>query len=398
MNRPDVDEVRLARAWLTRAVEPGRAALFAFVSQVGPVDAVRRLRAGMAAADVGQLAEARRGVDRATDDLAEAARLGARLVTPEDDEWPDDALRPIEVAFARHRAVGALPGERDEVALVPPLALWVVGDRRLDEALARAVAVVGSRAATPYGEHVAADLAHGLARRGWTVVSGGAYGIDGAAHRGALAASGCTVAIVAGGLRSPYPQGHAALFRRIARDGLLVSEWPPDAAPQRHRFLVRNRLIAALTSGTVVVEAGARSGALATGRQALRLGRAVMAVPGPVTSAESVGVHELLRTREEVRLVTRAAEVLEEVGAIGDDLAPRVEAPRAARNGLDPISLQVLDGLPATGAVSPDRIAVAAGVPPLEVLRRLPGLEERGLVEATPAGWCLTPAARRPRP
>ena len=190
------------------------------------------------------------------------------------------------------------------------------------------------------------------------MVSGGAFGIDGAAHRGALAGSGLTVAVVAGGLRTPYPQGHAALFARIARDGLLVSEWPPDATPQRHRFLVRNRLIAALTSGTVVVEAGVRSGALATGRQALRCGRVVMGVPGPVTSAESVGVHQFLRSRDEVSLVTRAAEVVELVGRIGDDLAPRLEAPAAARDGLEPVALRVLDGLPAAGEVSPDRIAV----------------------------------------
>ncbi|HYT11091.1 MAG TPA: DNA-processing protein DprA [Mycobacteriales bacterium] len=396
MSRPAAAEVRLARAWLSRAVEPGRPALYEFVSAVGPVEAVRRLRAGSAGDEVAALAEARRAQDRAADDLAEAARLGARLVTPEDDEWPDEALRPIEIAFAREQAArrAQVLLDRDQVAMVPPLALWVVGGVRVDEALARAVAVVGSRTATPYGEHVAADLGHGLAGRRWTVVSGGAYGIDGAAHRGALAGSGLTVAVVAGGLAAPYPRGHAALFARIARDGLLMSEWPPDATPQRHRFLVRNRLIAALTAGTVVVEAGVRSGALATGRQALRVGRAVMAVPGPVTSAESAGVNRFLQDNAEVRLVTRAADVVEMVGVIGEDLAPRDPAPPAPRDGLDPIALQVLDGLPTSGTASPDRIAVAAGVPPLDVLRCLPGLEARGLVDATPSGWCLTAAAR----
>ncbi len=394
MSRPSPREVRLARAWLTRAVEPGRAAVYEFVSAVGPAEAARRLRAGEAPGRVAALAEARRRDDRAASDLAEAERLGARLVTPEDDEWPDDALRAMEIAFARERGQPPDPRDEERLHLAPPLALWVIGRSRVDEAFARSVAVVGSRTATPYGQHVAADLAHGLAGRRWTVVSGGAFGIDGAAHRGALAGSGLTVAVVAGGLRTPYPQGHAALFARIARDGLLVSEWPPDATPQRHRFLVRNRLIAALTAGTVVVEAGVRSGALATGRQALRCGRVVMGVPGPVTSAESVGVHQFLRSRDEVSLVTRAAEVVELVGRIGDDLAPRLEAPAAARDGLEPVALRVLDGLPAAGEVSPDRIAVTAGVPALDVLRCLPGLEVRGLVEATPAGWRLTAAAR----
>jgi DNA processing protein len=300
---------------LTRAVEPGRPAVVDLVDRVGPVEAMHLLRVG-AAGEAG-LAAARRAGDRAEDDLAAAQALGVRLVTPEDDEWPDLPLHQLRLAYDRER-----PGPRGEdVALTPPLALWVLGPAAVDEAFARAVAVVGSRSATPYGEHVAARFGYELAGRSWTVVSGGAYGIDGAAHRGALSADGLTVAVVAGGLASPYPRGHAVLFDRIRRDGLLVSEWPPDASPQRHRFLVRNRLIAGLTAGTVIVEAGLRSGALATARQALRAGRTVMGVPGPVTSGESAGVHQLLRTREEVRLVTRAAEVVELVGAIGDDLA-----------------------------------------------------------------------------
>ena len=162
--------------------------------------------------------------------------------------------------------------------------------RRLDELVDRSVAIVGSRASTAYGEHVAGELGHQLAERGWTVVSGGAFGIDAAAHRGALAAEAPTVAVLACGVDRPYPAAHGALLHRIAETGLLVSEWPPGAAPHRHRFLVRNRLIAALTRGTVVVEAAARSGAQATARRARKLGRQVLVVPGPVTSAMSVGL------------------------------------------------------------------------------------------------------------
>jgi DNA processing protein len=391
VTRPGPEEVRRARAWLTRAVEPGRGAVFDLVSELGPVEAVRALRAGSAGGRATALAEARRRQDRSADDLAEAGRLGARLVTPEDREWPDEALRAMQVAYDRER--GAVRSQ-DAVELTPPLALWALGAPRLDEAFARAVAVVGSRAATPYGTAVAGRLGDGLAHAGRAVVSGGAFGIDAAAHRGALAGGGLTIAILAGGLSRPYPRAHEALFARIGRDGLIVSELPPDATPQRHRFLVRNRLVAGLTAGTVVVEAGVRSGALATARQGLRMGRAVMAVPGPVTSHASAGVHALLRAEPEVLLVTRPAEVVEAVGALGTDLADRPQAPADPRDRLAPLARQVLDGLPTVGAAGPDRIAVACGVPPLDVLRCLPALELQGFVQATTAGWQLGPAAQ----
>jgi DNA processing protein len=395
VSRPGPGEVRLARAWLTRAVEPGRGAMFDLVSEIGPVEAVRQLRSGQAGGSLTALAEARRRQDRSAADLAEAHRLGARLVTPEDREWPDEALRAMQVAYDRERSGRRGSGRSDDqVELTPPLALWALGAPRLDEAFARAVSVVGSRTATPYGTAVAGRLGHGLVGAGWAVVSGGAVGIDAAAHRGALAGAGMTIAIVAGGLRQPYPRAHEGLFARIGRDGLLLSEFPPDATPQRHRFLVRNRLVAGLTAGTVLVEAGVRSGALATARQGLRMGRAVMAVPGPVTSHESAGAHGLLRSDPEVLLVTRTAEVVEAVGALGSDLADRPQAPADPRDRLAPIARQVLDGLPTVGVASPDRIAVSCGVPPLDVLRCLPALELQGFVEATPAGWQLGPAAR----
>jgi DNA processing protein len=398
VRRPGPGEVRLARAWLTRAVEPGRGAVFDLVSEVGPVEAARVLRAGLAGGAVAPLAEARRRLDRAAEDLAEAHRLGARLVTPEDREWPDEALRAMQVAYDRERPFRrGFARSDDQVELTPPLALWAIGAPRLDEAFARAVAVVGSRNASPYGLTVASTLGHGLVGAGWVVVSGGAFGIDAAAHRGALAGEGLTIAIVAGGLQDPYPRAHEALFARIGRDGLMVSEFPPDATPQRHRFLVRNRLVAGLSAGTVVVEAGVRSGALATARQGLRMGRTVMAVPGPVTSHGSAGVHGLLRSDPEVVLVTRTEEVVEAVGELGTDLAERPQAPADPRDRLTPLARQVLDGLPTVGVASPDRIAVACGVPPLDVLRSLPALELQGFVEATPAGWQLGPAARPPR-
>ena len=161
--------------------------------------------------------------------------------------------------------------------------------------IAVAPGVVGSRASTAYGEHVASDLSEGLCRRGVAVVSGAAFGIDGAAHRAALAADGCTVAVLAGGLDVPYPAGHSSLMYRIRAAGLLVSEYPPGIRPARHRFLARNRLVAALSGATVVVEAGLRSGAANTAAWARALGRVVCAVPGPVTSSASAGCHALIR-------------------------------------------------------------------------------------------------------
>lgn len=381
--RPADTEVRRARAWLSRAVEPGSVPLHRFVLEHGPVEAVDLLRSGRAPDDVGRLAAARCHQDRSAADLVAAHELGIRLVTPEDDEWPEQALHAMEVAASR--------GVPD---IAPPVALWVRGGLRLDAVSGRAVAVVGSRAATDYGDKVARDIAYGLAGRGWTIMSGGALGVDGAAHRGALLAGGVTVVIAAGGLRNPYPAVHARLFEDIAATGLLISEWPPDCAPQRHRFLIRNRLIAGLTAGTVVVEAGLRSGARSTARRAGELGHAVMAVPGPVTSKVSVGTNHMIREAEAC-LVTCGEQVLELVGAIGDDLAPLPTPPSAPRDHLSAPARRVLDGMPTVGYISADRLAVAAGIPVADVLRCLPVLEIHGFVEPSSAGWRLTPAARR---
>jgi DNA processing protein len=396
-------EVRGARAWLSRALEPGSVDIWRFVEREGPVAAAQALRAGTAPSRVQSLVGRRAEQDQRDDDLVRADRCGARLVVPEDGEWPAPALHCLTLA------AHDLPLERRDqpdrtVALVPPLGLWVRGDRPLDDLVERSVALVGSRASTAYGEHVAGELAHGLGERGWTTVSGGAFGIDGAAHRGALAAGAPTVAVLACGVDRVYPLAHSALFTRVLDEGLLVSEWPPGCAPLRHRFLVRNRLIAALTRGTVVVEAAARSGALATGHRARDLGRAVMAVPGPVTSAMSVGCHQLLRDRERERsavLVTSAAEVVQEVGRLGADLAGPAVPRTTPRDSLSDVARRVLDACPVRIGVPPERLAAVAGCEVVDVLRVLPALELNELVEWTGSGWRVTPAdppgRRRPR-
>ena len=262
------------------------------------------------------------------------------------------------------------------------------GSHRLDEALARSVAVVGARAASEYGAYVATDLAHGLAERGWTVVSGGALGIDGAAHRAALAAGGCTVAVLACGVDRPYPVSHTNLFEQIGEEGLVVSEWPPDSPPYRLRFLIRNRLIAAASAGTVMVEAAIRSGARQTLGRARLLGRPALVVPGPVTSAMSVGCHEELR-REGSRAVASVAHVIEEVGRIGADLAPLPEHPARPHDHLDPLAQQVLDAVPARRFRSAEEIAAAAGVSGRDARRSLPLLVAGGHVVTAEGGYRL---------
>jgi DNA processing protein len=390
--------VRRARAWLSRVCEPGTIDFWRFVDDVGPVDAVRRLRSGLAPERIRGLVGARAEQDESLADLARAERCGARLVVPEDDEWPALPLHALAVAVSEEPDDPRFQSDRT-LAPVPPVALWVRGPARLDDVVDRSVAIVGSRASTAYGEHVAGELGHQLGERGWTVVSGGAYGIDAAAHRGALAAEAPTLAVLACGVDRPYPAAHGALFHRILETGLLISEWPPGCAPLRHRFLVRNRLIAALTRGTVVVEAAARSGALATAKRARRLGREILVVPGPVTSAMSVGCHELLRDREAgATLVGSAAHVIEAVGGIGTDLADPPERAGGARDGLSDLAARVLDACPVRIGVSPERLATIAGCGVLDVLRVLPALELAELVQWTGTGWRVAPPPKRGGP
>ena len=369
------DDISRAWAYLSRVAEPPCPQLSALAAAVGPVEAADRVRRGAVEDRLKSATEARRQIDCAAADLDVLARLGGRLLTASDAEWP-------LLAFTGFAGVGA----RLQTQAHPPMVLWVVGPGRLDEVAERAAAIVGTRAATAYGEHVAADMAAALALRDVAVVSGGAYGIDGAAHRGALAADGLTVAVLATGVDVSYPAGHAALFRRIGEDGLLVTEHPPGVRPTRRQFLTRNRLVAALAGATVVVEAGARSGAANTAAWAQGMGRSVCAVPGPVTSSASVGCHALLRAGAD--LVTRAEDVVELVGHAGE-LAPEEEHPVSVLDGLTEPEKRVYDALPARGARTTDEIAVASGLPPTQVLGPLSMLEVCGLVVRRDGRWKL---------
>lgn len=387
-------DVLLARAYLSRVAEPPAAALAAYVGEVGPVVAARRVRAGMTHGPgalpprVARETAARRDTDRAEADLALLGARGGRLIVPEDPEWPAGALAGLEMVAGPEG--GGLEGPSAREGPAGPLALWARGPGRLDGAPVEWVGMVGARAASEYGLWVARDWAADLADRGVTVVSGAALGIDGAAHRGALAVGGATVAVLACGIDRAYPPTHATLLDHVARRGLVVTEYPPGATPARHRFLVRNRLIAALAAGTVVVEAAARSGAMRTALVAGGLGRAVMVVPGPVTSPLSLGCHELAR-RPEVSVVGRAAHVVEEVSRVGEGLAPPPGTPTRPTDGLDQGALRVYDALPLHAARTTVRLAHDSGVDPAELTTHLSELEVSGLVEEHGGRWRRRP-------
>jgi DNA processing protein len=256
---------------------------------------------------------------------------------------------------------------------------------------AGAVAVVGARAATPYGERIATELGAGCTERGHPVVSGAAFGIDAAAHRGALGVGGPTVAVLACGVDRPYPRGHSGLIEQIAEQGAVVSEVPPGSSPTRWRFVERNRLIAALAQVTVVVEAGLRSGAAITAREATDLGRSVAAVPGPVTSPGSAGCHRLLR--DGAVCVTDAAEVVELLAPVGEQLVLPHPVRREEHDGLPPGDSRIYDALPLGRGAGVASIARTAGLDLPSTTAALGRLEVLALAVREHGGWRR---ARRP--
>lgn len=364
---------RRARLVLSVVGEPGDPRLTSLVSELGAEEVLNALRVQ---GERGELADAlgeRLRSARPDDVLASAASRGIRFVVPGDEEWPG-AL--VDLAHTPHlHARGGVP-----------VGLWLRGPLRLEQVAAGSVAVVGARSATTYGARVAGKLGAALAEADRTVVSGAAFGIDQAAHRGALAARGRTVAVLACGVDRAYPAAHAQLLDYIAQVGLLVSEAAPGCAPTKVRFLARNRLIAGLARGVVVVEAAVRSGALNTASWADALNRSVMGVPGPVTSAASQGVHQMIRTRNAV-LVSDGADVLEAIAETGQHLPPDRRGPVRPYDLLTDEQRQVLDAVPVSRAAPSASIARAAGLSSWTVADALVVLADAGLVEAEADRW-----------
>ena len=384
MNERLTDEA-YARAAMTYLAEPADrwlGKLIRVLGAAGALDAIKHYQAPAGGSPRTKAGEAMRAaMDRwrtrlpelpGPEEVLDLRKAGIRLTTPQDPEWP---------------------GQLADLGDDQPYALWLRGSADLRFNCLRSVAVVGSRAATAYGSYVAAEFAASVAARGLAVISGGAFGVDAAAHRGVLSAGGVTIAVLAGGLDTPYPAAHAELFEAIAAQGALVSEWPPGRNVSRLRFLVRNRVIAALATGTVVVEAAERSGALNTARHARDLNRRLMAVPGPVTSDLSAGCHRILRDWQGT-LVTSAAEVIEHLGPLDARPGAATAAPVLPRDQLDLDSAKVLDALPGRGGMGTVRVAQGAGLSPAATATLLGQLATGGFVERCDDGWRLRRTGR----
>ncbi|MEP6631624.1 MAG: DNA-processing protein DprA [Lapillicoccus sp.] len=361
---------RGARAGWTRIAEPADDRALSLIEQHGAVGALALAVGGDARVPEIFRARAQRyayGSDPVSH--LEAARVvGAEVVCPGDPGWP--------------RRVDDHPA--------PPICLWVRGIPDLAGLAERSVSVVGARTSTAYGDTVATDFGSGLADRGWTVVSGAAFGIDAAAHRGALAVEGMTLAVLAGGVDRPYPAAHAALLARIVEVGSVMAEVPPGSAPIRPRFLLRNRIIATISRGTVVVEAGLRSGSLNTARTAAECGRPVGVVPGPVTSMMSAGCHQARRDGY-AEIVTEVDEVVDLVGDLGADAAWRRSGPVHETDRLSPGDRLVLAAVPVRRACPADAVALAAGTTVPATVAALARLELAGMVERRGSDWKKVP-------
>jgi len=383
------DDDRLARAHLSRVAEPGDRSL---PWQSGeedrtPVQVVAALRRGRGP-EVWLARHARLG-EPTVELVSTAARRGIRVLVPGDPTWPR-GLDDLADLGPRTGPDGGVPA-----------CLWLRGELAPQDDAPPAASLVGARACTAYGEHVAEDLAAGLVQRGWTVVSGAAYGIDAAAHRGALAVDGSspvTVAVLAGGVDRASPAGHEQLLRSVLdRGGAVVAELPPGTRPAAYRFLLRNRLIAAWSRGVVVVEASHRSGALNTARTAADLSRQVAVVPGPVTSTMSAGTNRLLR--DGASCVVDADDVAELLGPVGTlPLGLRGSAPATAEAGhgsrvgdevahLGPGAVRVWQALGSRRPRDVEQLVVQVGLGHREVASALAVLELDGAVTRSDGGW-----------
>ncbi|MBV7295222.1 DNA-processing protein DprA [Corynebacterium sp. TAE3-ERU12] len=362
-------------AYLARVIEGPNAELNLMLGKYGPTETAERIRrrSGLSPTLL-RATEARAELDMADDDVRAAAAEGFRLVTPDCAEWPTDAVQH----FVGHGCSTA----------IAPYALWVRG-LELSELLACSVAIVGTRASTSYGTRVATALADGLAANGVTVVSGGAVGIDAAAHRAALSCGGRTIVVAAAGPGRTYPAGHAGLFDEVVRTGAVITEYPPMVRPARHRFLTRNRLVAGLTDATVLVEAGWRSGARNTVNWAHELNRPVGAVPGPISSAASTGCHSCIKEGSATLItgVNDALALARQVGQFDEEDQMELDYAKDAVQALPRNELKVYDALHPTRAVGASDIARESGCSLGLTMHLLAALQQRGMVRRVGSQW-----------
>ncbi|SED58529.1 DNA-processing protein DprA [Jiangella alba] len=366
---------RVARAGLSAVTEPGDERIALRVRDHGAEATWQAVLGGDDSLDRSRVLQRRAEYVDGAEVLERADDLGIRYLCPGEPGWPvplDDMAATLDYADV----------------VPPPLGLWLSGDGDLAALAESAVAMVGSRACSRYGGRVASDLATDLALAGRTVVSGAAYGIDAAAHRGALGVGGQTIAVLACGVDVPYPRTHGQLLERIAADGLIISEVPPGSRPMRAWFLARNRIIAALSAGTVVVEAAPRSGALSTAGWAQKLSRETLVVPGPITSALSAGCHRLVRDGAGT-LVTGVTDVLEAVGRIGEHTPPDPECESRPIDDLLPAHAMVREWMQVGAVETVAGLARRTGLPARTVATALRELAAAGWVTREDAGWRL---------
>lgn len=332
--------------------------------------------------ELARVTESRYTWDQPGRDLENAASAGFSLVTPGSPEWPDEEIAAsFSVAEARAGEAGeALPPES-----AAPHALWVKGEKNLGQLFARSVGIVGTRASTAYGNQVTVELCKGLATHQYTIVSGGALGIDSTAHTTALDNGVRTVVVAACGPGMVYPKRNEGLFQRIADNGgAVVSEYPPGMSPDRHRFLTRNRLVAALTQGSIVVEAAFRSGALNTLSWTNMFNRMAMAVPGPILGPGSLGTNLAIRDRRAEMVVSAddAHEKLSPIGAVDTDGQMELDYEASAVQKLSRNELRVYDALPAagTGGSEAEEVAQTSGFTIALTVHLLMDLSAKGLI------------------
>lgn len=325
---------------------------------------------------------ARRRTASAAEAIERAARWGFTLLHPGMAEWPDEKL---DLAFGFATENADVSSHVDPREITRPHGLWVRGNTQLPGLTARSAGVVGTRAATSYGHQITRDICGDLAQHSYTIVSGGALGIDTTAHTTALAHKAPTIAVMASGPGHYYPLRNKDMFHAIvAGGGALISEYAPETPPQRFRFLVRNRLIAALTQGTIVMEAPYRSGALNTMKRVEDFGRVAMAVPGPITSSASGGCNALIRDHKATPIIDprEPHALLSRPGEVDIEAQLELEYGPNPVQGLSRNELRVYDCLPQEGdkGITAEEAAAACGLTIGLTVHLLVELTQRALV------------------
>lgn len=359
---PDADW--FARLSLSHAAEPGDPNLGRRIHQIGARATVEEIKSGVSNLPNASWLRSRLS---ALDDPLATLQSGARYITPGSSEWPR--------AF-------------DDLGPLSPIGLFAKGSGEMADFLSKSISVVGTRSASSYGKHVTAELSSELAHVGFCIVSGAAFGVDAVAHKAALEVGGKTLAVLPGGVDDDYPLAHHELLADIRASGLAVSEVPNGAHPTRPRFLQRNRVIAALTPGTLITEAPLRSGALNTARWASSLLRIVMAVPGAVHAPMSMGTNRLIRERE-AELVASPDDAIECLGPIGEAITKDVSNPQTELDLLAGVDSEVFEALPARRGITLERLTRKIDAPANQIAASLGRLQLQGLARQTVNGWVV---------